>query len=110
MEWNCPKCGGSQTYDLQPSKSDGRWRLKYECTKCHLRSWMMLDEGEKVVPVEGKVFAGSTTQLTCEICEHTTDKLFSYYISGDGDYLMCGNCKQTFSEAEGISRFNLNYL
>lgn len=111
MDWKCPKCGGEQEHELLPSKTEGRWKLKYECKNCHLRSWTMLDEGEKAPESASKGMMFSRNKaLKCEICEQYTDILHPHHIEGDGDYLMCGTCKQTFSEAEGMSRFNSSFL
>jgi hypothetical protein len=112
----CPKCACNTTCEVLPSYSDGKWRVRYECINpnCHLRSWLMVEMGERVIdialePSKGMVFSRSKN-VKCEICEQLTDILHPHRIEGERDYLMCGACKEAFSEAEGLSRFNANYL
>ncbi len=113
---NCPKCLWGTTCEVLPSYSDGRYRVRYECINpaCHLRSWEMVEAGERVIEIElelaeDKLYSSNGT-LKCEICEHLTDNLYPHTIEGDKDYLMCSSCLEAFGEAEGLSRFNANYL
>lgn len=71
----------------------------------------MVEEAEKgpVEAVKGMQFS-KTRSLRCEICSQYTDILHAHTVDGDGDYLMCGGCIANFTEAEGLCRFNSNFL
>ena len=104
---DCPKCNCTTTCEILPSYSDGKWRVRYECINpsCHLRSWEMVETGARIIDI-----VPSTIRLKCEICSQFTDNLYPHLIEGDKEYLMCAACLEAFGEAEGLSRFNANYL
>lgn len=101
----CPKCASECAIEILPSKREDMFRVKYECTKvdCHLRSWMMADTGEKIEESKNEMKFSKTRSLCCEICHKYTDILHPFKIEGDEDYLMCGECMESFSEAERLS-------
>jgi hypothetical protein len=110
----CEKCQSDCTVEVTKSLIEGDiWIVKSECVNlaCHARTWERVPEAERIpVPVSRGMMFSKNKGLKCEICDGYTDILHPHTIEGDKDYLLCGFCKANFDEAEGLSRFNSNFL
>src|SRR5271170_6680899 len=112
----CERCHVEMDNVTEASQSQGKYRSRNECPKCHGRIYKFLEEATPAPKVEkyldfcGKeqgVKFSANKDLHCEMCHKYTDILHLTVVGDGNQFLACGICVQLVGDAKGLRVNNL---